>query len=139
MKYLVRWMALASLLPCVAMGATGGYHLTAANTHISFEVRRLGLRLFSAEFHQLSGDFVLDGSPEGGAMGVVVQMGSIDCHDAGWNVRLRSPQWLDVQQNRIRNSALQSPCLPRHALIHLLCPQADSSALLASRPSLQRW
>jgi len=91
-------MALASLLPGVAMGTTGGYHLTAANTHISFEVRRLGLRLFSAEFHQLSGDFVLDGSPEGGAMGVVVQMGSIDCHDAGWNVRLRSPQWLDVEK-----------------------------------------
>jgi polyisoprenoid-binding protein YceI len=98
MKHAVRWMALACLLPCVATGSGGGYHLTGANTHVSFEVRRLGLRLFSAEFHQLDGDFVLDPSGDGGGLSVVVQMQSIDCHDPGWNVRLRSPAWLDVEK-----------------------------------------
>jgi polyisoprenoid-binding protein YceI len=98
MKHAIRWMALACLLPCIAAGSGGGYHLTGANTHVSFEVRRLGLRLFSAEFHQLSGDFVLDPSGDGGALGVVVQMQSIDCHDPGWNTRLRSPAWLDVEK-----------------------------------------
>lgn len=92
-------LALAYLLPCVASSAVGGFHhMTADNTRVAFEVRRLGLRLFSAEFHQLEGDFELDPSGKNGTLDVVVNMRSLDCHDAAWNARLRSPQWLDVEQ-----------------------------------------
>ncbi|HEX4388804.1 MAG TPA: YceI family protein [Steroidobacteraceae bacterium] len=92
-------LALICLLPCVAAGAVDGYHhMTAANTRVTFEVRRLGMRLFSAEFHQLDGDLQLDPSGQHGTLGVLVNMRSLDCHDSGWNVRLRSPQWLDVEQ-----------------------------------------
>jgi len=95
----IGWLALTCLLPCAAGGSAGGYHhLTAANTHVVFEVRRLGLRLFSAEFRQLSGDLQMGPSGEGGTLSVVVHMASIDCHDPPWNTRLRSPQWLDVDK-----------------------------------------
>jgi polyisoprenoid-binding protein YceI len=75
-----------------------GYELNARNTELTFEIRLLGLRWFSAGFHELRGDFVLDPDGRGGRLNVVVRTASIDCRNAFWNERLRSAQWLDTGQ-----------------------------------------
>jgi polyisoprenoid-binding protein YceI len=87
-------LALATL----RVGEAGGYHLDAGNTRLSFAVNRFGLRWMSAEFHELTGEFVLDRSGRGGRLDVAVRTASIDCADAYWSQRLRSPEWLDTAQ-----------------------------------------
>ncbi|HEY6482967.1 MAG TPA: YceI family protein [Steroidobacteraceae bacterium] len=72
------------------------YCLTAANTHISFEIRRLGIRFIDADFHDVQGHFTADPGGRGSELDLLVQTGSVDAHAAGWTERLRSPQWLDT-------------------------------------------
>ena len=70
--------------------------MDSANTQVAFEIHHLGLRWFTAAFHDLSGEFVLDPDGQGGQLSVVVRMASIDCDSAFWDERLRSPQWFDT-------------------------------------------
>lgn len=70
--------------------------MDAGNTQVAFQINRLGLRWFTAVFHELTGDFVLDPDGRGGHLSVVVRMASIDCRSAFWDDRLRSPQWFDI-------------------------------------------
>jgi polyisoprenoid-binding protein YceI len=91
------WLTLGGLLLAPAAHASG-YHLSPANTQITFEINRLGLRWFSAAFHELSGDFLLDPDGRGGSLNVVVRMASIDCRSGYWNDRLQSSQWLDTDK-----------------------------------------
>lgn len=72
--------------------------MDAANTQVAFEINRLGLRWFTAAFHDLTGDFVLDPGGQGGRLSVVVRMASLDCRSAFWDERLRSPQWFDTER-----------------------------------------
>ncbi len=86
-------LALLLLLPLPGPVA---HTLNAGNTQLTLEVRRFGLPWFSAQFHQLSGEFTA--THEGGRLDVVVRTDSIDCRDAVWNERLRSAQWLDTRR-----------------------------------------
>jgi polyisoprenoid-binding protein YceI len=74
----------------------GAHHMDSANTQVAFEIHHLGLRWFSAAFHDLSGEFVLDPDGHGGQLSVEVGMASIECDSAFWDERLRSPQWFDT-------------------------------------------
>jgi polyisoprenoid-binding protein YceI len=91
------WLTLAGLL-LASVGHGNGYHLNPANTQITFEINHLGLHLFSAVFHELSGDFTLDPDGHGGHLNVVVRMASIDSRSGYWNDRLQSAQWLDTDK-----------------------------------------
>ena len=82
------WLLTQSSLPA--------HTLDAHNTHLTLEVRRFGLPWFSAEFHQLSGEFIP--SADGGRLDVLVRTDSIECQDPSWNERLRSAQWLDTRR-----------------------------------------
>ena len=97
-------MWLAVLLPLLSLraGAVIGYHLDGVNTRLSFQVNRFGLRWMSAQFRELTGEFVLDRGGHGGHGGlgghldVAVRPASVDCADTYWTERLRSPEWLDT-------------------------------------------
>jgi polyisoprenoid-binding protein YceI len=97
-----RWrvcrIVLAGLVALWQAGAAQAYHLDSSNTRISFEIERLGLRWFSVDFHDVTGDFVL--APDGpvASLTVVVRTASIDARSAYWNERLRSAQWLDTER-----------------------------------------
>ncbi len=78
--------------------AADRYSLDPANTRISFNVRYFGAPWVSARFPDFGGEFVLDRLAAASSVDVSVQMGSVDCHDAYWNGRLRSADWLDVQR-----------------------------------------
>jgi polyisoprenoid-binding protein YceI len=96
-RRLALWLVLLPLLSLQA-GAASGYHLDAGNTRLSFAVNRFGLRWMSAQFRELGGEFVLDRSGRGGRLDVAVLTASIECADAYWSERLRSPEWLDTAQ-----------------------------------------
>ena len=90
------WLLSLMLAPaCVAQA--GAHELDSANTHVSFDIERLGLRWFSVEFRELQGEFAP--APDGRAhLTVVVRTASIDSRSAYWNERLRSSQWLDTER-----------------------------------------
>ena len=90
-------IVLAGLVALWQAGATSAYHLDGSNTRISFEIERLGLRWFSVDFHDLTGDFVLAPDSQGASLTVVVRTASIDARSPYWNERLRSVQWLDAE------------------------------------------
>jgi polyisoprenoid-binding protein YceI len=91
------WLVLLALLSLWS-GTVSGYHLDAGNTRLSFVVSRFGLRWMSAQFRELTGEFVLHPSGQGGHLDVAVRTASVDCADAYWSERLRSPEWLDTAQ-----------------------------------------
>ena len=91
-----QWIALAAALAAIASGAASAHHMDGGNTQVAFEINHLGLRWFTAAFHDLSGEFVLDPDGRGGHLSVAVSMASIDCHSSFWDDRLRSPQWFDA-------------------------------------------
>jgi polyisoprenoid-binding protein YceI len=90
-----QWIAALGLLGALATPC-GAHHMDSANTQVAFEIHHLGLRWFTAAFHDLSGEFELDPDGQGGQLTVVVGMASIDCDSAFWDERLRSPQWFDT-------------------------------------------
>ena len=92
------WFVLMALLPIARAGVASGYHLDPGNTQITFAITRFGLHWLTAGFSDLSGEFALDRSGQGGTLSVDVRMDSIDCRDAYWNQHLRSPDWLDTRQ-----------------------------------------
>jgi len=89
------WLVLLALAS-LRVGAVSGYHLDPGNTRLSFVVNRFGLHWMSAQFRELTGEFVLDRSSRGGRLDVAVRTASVDCADAYWSERLRSPEWLDT-------------------------------------------
>lgn len=91
-------IVLAGLLALWQAGGAQGYHLDSSNTRISFEIERLGLRWFSVDFHDLTGDFALAPDGQGASLTVVVRTASIDARSPYWNDRLRSAQWLDTER-----------------------------------------
>jgi polyisoprenoid-binding protein YceI len=80
---------------CVTQAAS--HELDSANTHVSFDIERLGLRWFSVEFRELQGEFAPAPDGQGAHLTVVVRTASIDARSAYWNERLRSSQWLDTE------------------------------------------
>jgi len=95
MRTRTAWLALLCALPGIE-GLAAAHHLDPGNTHIALEIEHLGLRWFSAEFHELSGDFALGVPGAEPRLTVSVDTASIDCRSLYWNERLRSPQWLDT-------------------------------------------
>jgi polyisoprenoid-binding protein YceI len=91
-----RRIVLAGLLALWQAPGAPAYHLDSSNTRISFEIERLGLRWFSVDFHDLTGDFALGPDGQGASLTVVVRTDSIDARSQYWNERLRSVQWLDT-------------------------------------------
>jgi len=85
-----------SVLACVAAGSA--HQLDGANTHVSFDIERLGLRWFSVEFRELRGEFAPAPDGQEPHLTVVVRTASVDARSAYWNERLRSPQWLDTER-----------------------------------------
>ena len=103
MRMRKRWrvrtrIVLAGLLGLWQASAAQAYHLDGTNTRLSFEIERLGLRWFSVDFHELTGDFLLTPDRQGASLTVVVRTASIDARSPYWNERLRSPQWLDTER-----------------------------------------
>jgi polyisoprenoid-binding protein YceI len=92
------WIVLAGLPALWQASAAPAYHLDSSNTRISFEIERLGLRWFSVDFHDLTGDFVLAPDAQAASLTVVVRTASIDARSQYWNERLRSAQWLDTER-----------------------------------------
>jgi polyisoprenoid-binding protein YceI len=90
------WLLLS--LSLLRAEAADRYGLDPVNTRISFNVRYFGTPWVSARFPDFGGEFVLDRHGAASSVDVSVQMASVDCHDAYWNGRLRSPEWLDVQR-----------------------------------------
>jgi polyisoprenoid-binding protein YceI len=93
-----RPIVLAGLLALWQAPGAPAYHLDSSNTRISFEIERLGLRWFSVDFHDLTGDFALGPDGQGASLTVVVRTDSIDARSPYWNERLRSAQWLDTER-----------------------------------------
>ena len=85
-------------LPLAGGPGARAHHLDAENTHLSFDIERLGLRWFTADFRDLSGDFALERNGRDGSLTVVVRTASVDARSSYWNARLRSPQWLDTER-----------------------------------------
>jgi polyisoprenoid-binding protein YceI len=73
------------------------YQLDPGKTRVEFDVERFGVRWVSAYFPAFSGEFVFDRTGPASRVDVEVDVASVDCHDASWNLRLRSPEWLDTQ------------------------------------------
>ncbi|HVO44990.1 MAG TPA: YceI family protein [Steroidobacteraceae bacterium] len=88
------WVLLAAL----GARAAASYRLDSGNTQVSFTVERFGIRWVSAQFHEISGRFVLDPHGRSSHVDVTVAMASVDCSDPRWNERLRSAEWLDTLQ-----------------------------------------
>jgi len=91
-------IVLAGLLALGQASGAPAYHLDSSNTRISFEIERLGLRWFSVDFRDVTGDFVLAPDAQGASLTVVVSTASIDARSPYWNDRLRSAQWLDTER-----------------------------------------
>ena len=91
-------IVLAILLALGQASGTPAYHLDSGNTRISFEIERLGLRWFSVDFHDVTGEFVLAPDGQGASLSVMVRTASIDARSPYWNERLRSAQWLDTER-----------------------------------------
>jgi len=89
------WLVLLALMFPWA-GTVSAYRLDGGNTRLSFVVDRFGLRWMSAQFRELTGEFALDPGGQGGHLDVAVKTASVDCADAYWSERLRSPEWLDT-------------------------------------------
>lgn len=74
------------------------HRLDPVNTRVAFNIEYFGRPWVSARFSGLGGEFVFDRYGVASRVDVSVQTASVDCHDAYWNGRLRSPDWLDVQR-----------------------------------------
>ncbi len=96
MRVMRAWIVLAGFLPLIGVPAARAHHLYPGNTQISFQIEHLGLRWFSAAFHELSGDFAPASDAQGGQLAVVVRTASLDSRSTYWDDRLRSAQWLDT-------------------------------------------
>jgi polyisoprenoid-binding protein YceI len=88
------YLGVLGALSCAT--AARAHHLDGANTQVSFEVGELGLRLFSAAFHELHGEFTLSPEPGAAHLTVVVAMASLSSRSPAWDQRLRSADWLDA-------------------------------------------
>jgi polyisoprenoid-binding protein YceI len=139
------WLLLS--LSLLRVQAADMYRLDTVNTRISFNIQHYGVLWVSARFPDFSGAFVLDRRGPESRVDVSVQMASVDCNDARWNARLRSPDWLDVQRypqmsfhsNRVEfgadGGAVASGELTLHGVTRsigleisgLNCPQAAGS------------
>jgi polyisoprenoid-binding protein YceI len=89
-------LLLSLLLALACAAASPAHRLDGANTHVSFDIERLGLRWFSVEFRELQGEFAPAPNGQGAHLTVVVQTASVDARSTYWNERLRSAQWLDT-------------------------------------------
>jgi polyisoprenoid-binding protein YceI len=72
------------------------YRLDSTNTQVSFVVQRLGFQWLSARFPDIAGELVLDRGGVHSRVDVTVGVASLECNEARWNERLRSPEWLDA-------------------------------------------
>src|SRR4051794_1129182 len=86
------------LLAAGTAHAAERYILDSTNTQVAFVVQRLGLQLVSAHFSDVNGEFVLDRGGVNSRVDVAVGIASLECSEPRWNVRLRSPDWLDVER-----------------------------------------
>lgn len=84
------------LLLIAGSAAAQTFPLTRANTHLSFEIRQLGILFVDAEFPDVRGHFFRDPTGRAGELYLLVQTGSLDAHADLWTRRLRSAQWLDT-------------------------------------------
>jgi len=93
-----RAIILLTLLCALEARATGNYRLDSRNTQVSFAIERFGIRWVSAQFHDITGQFILDRRGRSSRVDVAVAIASVDCSDPRWNERLRSPEWLNAEQ-----------------------------------------
>jgi len=92
----IPWLWL--LLFTCSVQAAESYRLDAAQTQVSIEVRRLGIALLTAHFHQFAGALTVDRNGSDNRIDLTVLTNSIEGPDPQWNARLRSPEWLDAQR-----------------------------------------
>jgi polyisoprenoid-binding protein YceI len=89
---------MAALALALSASAVEVYDLDPGATRVGFDIDRFGLHWLSANFHSLRGDFIFDRRGPASRVDVTVQTDSVDCGSSYWNPRLRSPEWLNVQQ-----------------------------------------
>jgi polyisoprenoid-binding protein YceI len=90
-----QWMLIA--LTVLRSEAAQMYRLDSSNTQVSFTVHHLGIQWVTARFSDISGQFVVNHAGVADRVDVTVGTASLDCSQPGWNERLRSADWLDVQ------------------------------------------